>query len=348
MAAYDVLDEALEAISFAAPELANGFTNHAPMTMEALCAVGRTDAVLPWLDKYRKQLIPSLPSHETIPSREWHTSLGQYQLASDWRAFFENELKEASWPVVLDRWTSRLAPGFCAAATHGVIRTGHAARALSISESPTRLAELAYALAYWAATYQTLPTDLSPDPFAKRPAEAIMHVPIIPPNRRQFRGSITSSLEALSGDFAPVINSARLDGDITRVLSELSETFAHVYLANAHDALTATVFVHCVTSVAAVRSLVPHVDSNIALQLTRYAWQSASGIYSVFGSHPQVPIDTDEVSEDYAGLIDKAISNGDEHVIKFTEACARENKLNPSPVYRTSARHVLGVLKSEL
>ena len=44
MAADDVLDEALEAISFAAPELANGFTNHAPMAMEALCAVGRVSA----------------------------------------------------------------------------------------------------------------------------------------------------------------------------------------------------------------------------------------------------------------------------------------------------------------
>ena len=346
MAAYEVLDEALESISSAAPELANGFTNHAPMALEALCATGRTDAVLPWLANYRKHLIPGLPSREKIPSREWHTSLGQYKLVSDWRAFFENELKEASWPAVLDRWTSRLAPGFCAAATHGVIRTGHAARALSISETPSRLAELAYALAYWAATYQTLPTDLSPDPFAKRPADAILHVPIVPPNRRQFRGSITSSLEALGGEFAPVINAARLDGDITRVLSELSETVARVFLANAHDALTAIVFVHCVTSVAAVRSLVPHVDSRTALQLTRYAWQSASGIYSVFGSNPQPVIDTTKVSEDYASLIDRAISNGDEHVIKFTEACARENKLNPSPVYGTSARHVLGVLKS--
>jgi hypothetical protein len=68
----------------------------------------------------------------------------------------------------------------------------------------------------------------------------------------------------------------------------------------------------------------------------------------VFGSNPQPVIDTHEVSEDYSSLIDKAIHNGDEHVIKFTETCARENKLNPSPVYGTSARHVLGVLKSEV
>ena len=53
MASYEVLDEALESISFAGPELVNGLTNHAPMTIEALSAMGRGDAVLPWFDGYR-------------------------------------------------------------------------------------------------------------------------------------------------------------------------------------------------------------------------------------------------------------------------------------------------------
>ncbi len=350
MTDYEVLDEALETISSAAPELANGFTNHAPMTMEALCATGRVDAVLPWLDKYRKKLIPSLPSREKISHDAWFTALGRFELVSDWRIFFDNELKEASWTVVLDRWTARLAPGFSAAATHGVIRTGHAARALSIRETPIRLAELAYALAYWAATYQTLPSDLSPNPLAVRPLEAILHVPIVPHERRKFAGSITSSLESLGEfrEFAPVISAACLDGDIAGVLSDLSETFAQVYLANAHDSLTAITFVHCVTSIAAVRSLVSHVGSPTAFNLVRYAWQSASGIYSVFGSYPRPEIHKPEPRETYESLLDMAISNGDEHVIKFTEACARENAFNVSPVYRLAARHVLDAIKGEL
>ena len=40
---------------------------------------------------------------------------------SDWRAFFDNEFRELSWVEVLDRWTTRLAPGFSAAATHGAV-----------------------------------------------------------------------------------------------------------------------------------------------------------------------------------------------------------------------------------
>ena len=55
-ASYEVMDEVLELISFAGPELANGLTNHAPMTIEALCAIGRGDAVLSWIDGYRTGL----------------------------------------------------------------------------------------------------------------------------------------------------------------------------------------------------------------------------------------------------------------------------------------------------
>ena len=37
-------------------------------------------------------------------------------------------------------------------------------------------------------------------------------------------------------------------------------------------------------------------------------------------------------------LIDSAVATGDEHAIKFTEACLREHALNPKPVYLAAAR----------
>jgi len=43
-------------------------------------------------------------------------------------------------------------------------------------------------------------------------------------------------------------------------------------------------------------------------------------------------------------LIDMAVANGDEHVIKFTEACLREYNLNPSPAYLAAARHSIDIL----
>ena len=38
-------------------------------------------------------------------------------------------------------------------------------------------------------------------------------------------------------------------------------------------------------------------------------------------------------------MIQSAIENGDEHAIKFTEACLREQAINPRPSYLAAARH---------
>ena len=45
-----------------------------------------------------------------------------------------------------------------AAAFHGVLRTGHATRALRQRETAARRNELAVGLGYWAARYEELPT----------------------------------------------------------------------------------------------------------------------------------------------------------------------------------------------
>ncbi len=44
-------------------------------------------------------------------------------------------------------------------------------------------------------------------------------------------------------------------------------------------------------------------------------------------------------------LIDRALANGDEHVIKFTEACLRRDELAPSPAYRAAVDRTLGTIR---
>ena len=36
-------------------------------------------------------------------------------------------------------------------------------------------------------------------------------------------------------------------------------------------------------------------------------------------------------------LIDRAVATGDEHAVKFTEACLREDAIEPHPVFRHAA-----------
>ena len=51
---YTSLDEALELLAPYGIELKNGNSNHAPMVAEALCALGRPDAVMPWVAAAQK------------------------------------------------------------------------------------------------------------------------------------------------------------------------------------------------------------------------------------------------------------------------------------------------------
>ena len=44
-------------------------------------------------------------------------------------------------------------------------------------------------------------------------------------------------------------------------------------------------------------------------------------------------------------LLSSAVATGDEHAIKFTEACLREHALNPKPVYLLAARHATDYLR---
>src|SRR5207248_1666440 len=121
--------------------------------------------------------------------------------------------------------------------------------------------------------------------------------------------------------FAPAVGHADLSGDLTPLLAELTELFARAYLANVHDILTAIAFIHGVTSLTALGHIVPHVAVPTARSLLRYGWQAGCGLYACYGSGAGSAADIAPVEEDADALIERALANGDEHVIKFTEAC---------------------------
>ena len=132
------IDEMLDLISFAGAEFGNGGANHGPMAAEALFALGREEAVLPWVEGYRSRLTDRLSPSLAIPRADWQEYLGARDRLGDWIELFENELKDASWQDVVRQWVPRLAPAVMAAATHGLIRTSHAVRPLNRGNPPTQ------------------------------------------------------------------------------------------------------------------------------------------------------------------------------------------------------------------
>ena len=151
------IDEALDIIHRTGPDLVGGNSNHGPMVAEALLTLDRPDSVMPWIEGYKNRFQERSHPDTPISPGSWHETLGDRGRSADWVAFFDHELAEGPWSSVLRTWVPRLAPGLMAAATHGLIRTGHAVRSLSGGETPQRLHELAEGLGYWAARYQALP-----------------------------------------------------------------------------------------------------------------------------------------------------------------------------------------------
>lgn len=315
--ALDALDFALIDLARYGPALANGFTNHAPMVAEALDAIGRGDAIAPWIERYRAKMLPWPPA--VAPIADCPAVPGDPRRVTDWREFFLGELQQEDWRAVLARWVPRLAPGASGGALHGLIRVGHAARSLSRVETEPRRAELAAALAGWASDYSELPIAgaLGAVPM---PAEAALsRLPFLPAERRRNSGSIVAALDALADHmpFARAYHWLAIDdaGDAVR---ELADLFARVFLANVDSPLHAIVFTHAVTGTAAAGHLLPFVSGEERQALVRHVWHAGCALYAAYGTKRPAAAGGEVLS---AGeLADGAVANGDDHVIKLTEA----------------------------
>lgn len=337
-AAADALDEALEMLSRSGFEYHGGLANHGPMAAEALVELGRPAAVRHWVEGYRRNLQERGSPRERLAPRDWRDALGDFRRAPDWGQMFERELTEGPWPSVLDRWTERLAPGLVGAATHGLIRTGHAARALAARDTAERRRELAQGLAYWAARFQTLPEDRR-RAGTERPAAALARVERLPVEQRRRPGLIADSLRALDGwaPFRPVADLADTSIDPSEFLADLTARFAQVYLEEANDFGRVIGFIHSVTGPSAVRLILPHVGPAASRALLRYAWQAAAGLYAALSRAGQAA-PAPAVADTWDALVDRAVEAGDEHAIKFAEACRREDAVRPAAIYRHAAR----------
>ena len=334
------IDEALGELSFAGTELVNGNSNHGPMACEALFALGREDAVSSWIDGYRSRLTRRASPSAAIPHDEWREHLGVRERLGDWVQLMEDELSEAPWQAVVQRWVPRLAPGLIAAATHGLIRTSHGVRSLSQGETPLRKLELAQGLGYWAAAYRTLPGAPTGGNGGHYPKSALNHVGLLNGPDFDRSGSIAEQLKGMDEhpEFAPVIDLADTGGDADRFISDLTETFAGIYLASNRNLVA---FVHTVTAPSAFRMLSPYLRDDDRRLCLRYIWQACAAVYCWYSTVAASSLRSVEAPvEDREEIIDRAVAAGGAHSIKFTEACLREYNLNASAVYLTAALDV--------
>ncbi|HEY6537794.1 MAG TPA: hypothetical protein VI138_01990 [Candidatus Dormibacteraeota bacterium] len=333
-----LLDESLECFAGTGPQFHGGLSNHGPMVVEALVQLGEPAAALPWAVRYRERLDEAPAATGRIDRSGWREALGDQRRTTDWVSLFAAELSEESYVTTAQRWLPRLLPGLRTGGTHGPIRTFHALRALQRAETAPRLDELARALAYWAASYRTLPGDPRPVGGADLEDAALGLSRTAP--AEDAPGLISEAMLTVAGRprFGAMVSSLRPDSDVPLAFSRLTEVGARAYLANADHAPIG--LVHAVTAPAAVRGmlwLLPEADQHMAFA---YAWQAVAALLAGQAPAGLAPCERLGASAGVPAVVEQAVASGDAHAIKLTEACLREDALAPAPAYLVAATDV--------
>jgi hypothetical protein len=344
--ADDTLDGTYRRLASTGPEFGGGLSNHGPMAAEALLRLGRVESIEPWVTTYIKGLEEAPHAASPIGDADWREALGDVRRVADWESYLDRELAEAPWREVLVRWWVRLLPGISAAATHGVIRTAHAVRALTDEATPQRVAELGRGLAYWAARYQEL---------AGRPRtggtatldEALRTVPVL---RDAPEGLISTRLAALDRveGFPESVTRLEPPTDVPTALDELTAAFAVVYLERGHQ--NPIPYIHGVTAPAAVRMALPQLPPEHWRPSYDAIWQATAALHSAYGAGPARPLPLDGNGAEAISLddlIEQAVATGDEHAIKFTEACIRQHGNIADPMFILAAEDAVVRLRRE-
>ena len=339
----EVYDDALKSLTGTALEYGDGASNLGPVVADALIAMHRAPAVLPWVQGYRHSLEEPPPLLRTITRSNWQADVGDKLRSGDWVAFFRRELSQAAWPLVLNDWLPRLAPGLSGAGGQGLIRTAYALHQLAADETPARVLELAEGLGYWASSYMKLPGILgSMTTGTLAPAEALSRI------KWQHKGQpprfkvIGDGLRGLKGfpSFTGVINLVTIPAEPEVLISRTTEVFARVILAHGHEPDCLLPFIQAVTVSSALRYIIPHLERDPILAFLRYGWQFAGAMYTIYGQANPVS-DFDPPNDNLDSLIDRAIATRNEHAIIFTEVCLREYLQLPKPVYLAAAWHAV-------
>jgi hypothetical protein len=328
-----ILDESLARLAVTGPQFGGGLSNHGPMVAEALLRLGRANDVESWLDGYIRRLEEAPRPGQRIT--EWREALGQAGRVADWELYFRDQLADEQWREVLARWWARLLPGVAAAATHGIIRTSHAARSLAAAETAERTAELAKGLAYWAATYLELPGTAQVSGQLDL-AAAVSELPVA--TAQPASGPFTEGLKAgLAAEprFGSAVASLRPPRHVPADLLDLARQFSLIFLCYGYRRPVA--LVHAVTAPVAARSVLALLPDEMAAPTYGALWNVAAALYVVYaGGVESQPLPTSAPPEP-GTLTDSAVATGDAHAIKLTEACLRLHQETPDPLFLHAA-----------
>ena len=331
-----VLDEAYQRLHQTGPEYEGWLSNHGPMAAEAMARHGHGAEVARWLDDYVRRL-EEFPRSSGPVGADWREALGDPKRIADWTIFFRHEVTDKPWRRVLGGWWPRLLPGSAASATHGIIRVGHAVRALlADGDDPVHVAELAHGLAYWAARWQPYPgADRQPAPAPDlTPAAALAAVPRLADQSGGFRDRFARLAKLPAWPAATLAEGP--PEEIRAWLSGLSDAAVLRYPDIAHG--NPVMLVHSATAPTAILRSLPALDAELWAPSAAAAWDAAAALGAIYAPSGPVSPGQGTAVPDGAGAIEevfaRAVAHGDEHAIKFADTAADvyERTGNPAAI----------------
>ncbi len=335
----EVLDETYLRLHATGPEFEGWLSNHGPMAADAMIRLGCGAEVERWVGGYARRLHHAPAPRWEIEEDEWREVLGDPSRLGDWTALFERLLREEPWRDVLVRWWPRLIDGAIASATHGLIRTGHAVRALLETPTAPRRAELAHALGYWAARHQRLP--VHPRPFGAADAAAALDaVPVI-----ETSGGIRTRLDDLARTPSWPATVARLHAappaaEVPAALDALVDAAVTHYQHWAHA--KPVMLVHAATAPRAAGLVLPALPAHLWAQTYEVSWAAAAAISTIY--RPSTPPPPSTRSEQRIltpeQVAERAVGSGDEHAIKFAEVASESHRRGNPDAVSAGARAV--------
>ena len=319
----DALDDALTVLAATAPNYGPvGLANHGPMVAEALAHLGRHDAIPGWVDGYRARLDAAPAPGRPLAEEEWPGALGQEARYPEWLALFEREIADRPVAAVVGEWVPRLLPGTVGAATHGLIRTGHALRGLGAADTPPRRLEVAHGLAFWASSYEELP---GPPLLIGNEgvAFALADLPYLPEDAPAafLISDRVAAVADIADEFEQAVASLGWTEGPVELLDQLATGGSVAYLRNADDG-GAIGLLHAVTSPLACELVLPWLAPEDRDAALGYVWQAAAALHVAYAIDRATPVPAD-APPSAEELVERALSSGDEHAIKLTEAALR-------------------------
>jgi hypothetical protein len=337
-----ILDEAYERFHRTGPEFEGFLSNHGPMAADVLIRLGAADQVPGWVQGYLRRLEEPPAATRPIDPAQWRAALGDPARLGDWLALFERLMQDDPWQDVLRTWWPRLLPGAVAAATHCLIRTGHAVRALRAEITDPRTSELAQALGYWAARWQPVP---GPGPRRGRlPVGAALDG--VPPLGASAAGVSDAVRERLAvvqaaGGWQPALDAIVEPGPadaVPQALNDLTDAAVGRYLRWAHG--EPVLLVHAATAPRAAGLVLPSLPRSLWIDTYTAAWTVSAAITAAYRPLDPAPAEPpvhgpelerhpDDAS--VGSVVEAAVRNHDEHVLKFTEvAVESHHRGNPA------------------